>query len=70
MKKKVKTETDKLKYGSMYTSIFDLPKAIADHIKSKNWVHRWGSKTKFDKFAGTDLRGYIAYRVPSELKVT
>lgn len=68
MKANKQTATDKLKYGSTRISPLAVPQIIQDDIKSHGWVYRWGSKAKFDKQGGTDLRGYIAYRVPTKLR--
>lgn len=69
MKTPKKTATDSMKYGSTRTNPLAVPQVIQDDIKSHDWVYRWGSKTKFDKMGGTDMRGYIAYRIPDKLRV-
>lgn len=64
-----RTATDAMKYGTNRRKPLSIPEVIEKDIQSRGWVWRWGSKTKFDKMGGTDMRGYMAYRVPTELRV-
>lgn len=51
------------------TDLLSIPEVIRKDIESKGWVCRWLNNRRLIQNGGQDLRGYIAYRVPDNLRI-
>jgi hypothetical protein len=52
------------------SNLFTVPTPIMKDIEKRGWVHRWLNSTKLNQSGGYDERGYIAYRIPDELRTS